>query len=301
MIFFFDHLSNQNLPNPYVGVIHGMIYTENELNYIQKNYPKYGAKYCSLYLNRNEDAVQAQAARMGIKKIGYEKHYSMQKINPEQFLDIKKPEVAYFLGYFWADGYINYRKNKTSNCYTVAIEIISEDASDILTYINKLGKWNLQKRKRNETWKETTTINVNSKDLYNFLYENDYNSKSISEPSKILSKIPENLKPYWWRGYFDGDGSLCVGINKNSNKKFRSLQFSSTYKFEWRELVNLFSLLSINNFTIFNQKTKLGHKSSKINIFQKKLIETFINYLFQSKIGLKRKTNKMHEFLKNFN
>lgn len=276
-----------------------MNYTIEEIEFVKSNYPLYGPKFCGLKLNRTSEAVGALAKRLNIKKNNFNKHPSMQNINPEQFWKITKPEIAYFLGYFWADGYITYYKNKNCNNYKISLEIQSEDANDVLIHLNKLGKWNLQTRKRKENWKETTTINTNSKDIYNFLYENDYDTKSESEPTKILSKIPEHLKVYFWRGFFDGDGSIWIGNGKN--KRFKSIQFSSTFNYKWIELINLLNSLNIKEFNIHNKIDKNKHTGCKLIIFRKESIKNLINYLLQSKIGLIRKTNKMQEFLLNFN
>lgn len=270
------------------------LYTENDIIFLQENYAKYGPKYCAKILNKNPDAVGAKAKRMGIKKIGYEKHNSMQKVNPEQFYNINTPEIAYFLGFFWADGNIIYRLNKTSNYYGIRLEIQSEDADYILSILNKLGVWAISKRKRKTNWKETTIITTNSKDIFNFLKEHDYLEKSYKEPTKILDKIPENLRMYWWRGYFDGDGSIYL------YKRFKKLEFSSTYEYQWLECVNLIKNLNINKYHIFRQISKKGHKSSKFFIYRKNDIQTIFNYFLQSNYGLPRKTKKIHEFTEKF-
>jgi len=59
--------------------------------------------------------------------------------------------------------------------------------------------------------------------IYDFLSENNYKEKSYVSATKILNKIPNNLKKYFFRGYFDGDGSIYkyekyyqVGLNITS-------------------------------------------------------------------------------------
>jgi intein/homing endonuclease len=270
-------------------------YTEEEIDFIKKNYPLYGPKYCGKILNKSEGALYAQANRMKLKKIGVNKHPSMQKINPEQFWNINKTEVAYILGYLWADGSIIYRKNKTCNYYGIRLEINSEDANDIEQYMNSLGSWAKVVRKRNENWKETTTFSTNSRDIYEFLRENDYLTKSLSEPTKILARLPDKLKPYFWRGFFDGDGSL--GFAPDKNKHWKSLQFSSSYEYKWLEIINLFSELKIESFNLSKYiHPKTEHKASKITVSSKDGISKMIKYLNKSVIGLSRKTNKMKEF-----
>lgn len=274
-----------------------MTYANEEISFIKENYPKYGPKYCGLKLNRNAEAVGAFAKRLGIKKIGFDKHPSMQKINPEQFWDITTPEVAYFLGYFWADGHINYKINKTSNCYIVAMEIVSEDMQDIWPIFNKLGQWHTSQRQR-QHWKPISMMGTNSKDIYEFLYQNGYKSKSNEGPDKILAKIPDHLKVYWWRGYFDGDGSLSFGVR--AGDRWKCLQFSSTYNYDWNYIIEYLKNLGISNPITRQEISKRGHKCSKLSLGRKEDINIFIEYLLQSNIGLSRKTNKMNEFLVNY-
>lgn len=271
-------------------------YTLEQEQIIRDNYPSFGAKYCAKILGKNAEAVSAKAKRMGIRKKGRRKHPSMQKINPEQFWNIETPEVAYFLGYFWADGSIVYAKNKTCNSYTICMEIISTDAKDIMPIMNKLGTWAINSRKRQSNWKETTTFSTNSKDIFDFMFNNDYKTKSFSEPTKILSKIPEHLKPYWWRGYFDGDGSLYI----SKEDRYKSMQFSSTFDYKWTELIKLFKELLITEYNVSNSVSNLGHRASKITIFSKDKIHKFLDYLSLSKFGLQRKTAKIKEFREKF-
>ena len=271
-------------------------YTLQQEQIIRDNYSDFGPKYCGKLIGKHPEAVGAKARRMGIQKVGHRKHPTMQKINPEQFWSITKPEIAYFLGYFWADGNIIYQKIRTSNSYAICMEIASEDANDIMPIMNNIGQWAINSRKRQKNWKETTTFSTNSKDIFEFMFAHDYKTKSFSEPTKILEKIPESLKPYWWRGYFDGDGSLYISEKGRS----KCLQFSSTFNYKWIETIKLFKELLIDNQSIFEAESKLGHKSSKISLFSKDSIHKLISYLRKSNLGLKRKTLKMEEFYKRF-
>lgn len=274
-------------------------YTPEEEEIIRNNYELYGPKYCAKLLNRDESSVYTKAKRMKLKKNGREKHPSMQKINPEQFWNITTKEVAYFLGYLWADGYINYRKNKTCNNYKIALEIKSIDAVDILPIFNFLGVWAISTRKRKNTWEETTTISTNSKDLYIFLKDNNYNIKSIAEPTLILEKIPKHLRAYWWRGYFDGDGSISFG---SYPARWKAIGFSAVLDCEWIEVKSLLSELNITKYNINKYVHKIkNHTSSKFTIQNKKEIIKFINFLLKSEIGLYRKTKKLNDFLLRYN
>ena len=280
------------------------LYTLADEQFIIKNYPVYGPKYCASHLDRDADSLNAKARRMGLRKIGTYKHPSMQKINPEQFWNIIQPEIAYILGYLWADGYIHHgvtsnksKSNKITYFHKINLEIVSEDYISISNVFDSIGEWAIQTRKRKESWKETTTLSTNSKDIYSFLLEHGYNDKSNVEPTDILAKIPDNLKPYWWRGLFDGDGSISFGTGIH---RYKSLQFSSTYGYKWQELMKLYTCLDISNINISDQITKEDYKSSKITIQNIAGIKSMIKFLLCPCIGLERKTLKMLNFLEKY-
>lgn len=264
--------------------------------FIMENYPLYGPIYCAKELNIPVNKAYQWAVRLGIKRIGKSKHPSLQKINPNQFWKIETKEVAYFLGYFWADGYINYYydKKKNSNHYRIAFEIVSEDFRNIENVMDSLGKWSKQKRKRKENWKETITAVTNSKDIYNFLKENNYDEKSYLEPTKILEKIPKDLHCYFWRGFFDGDGNAGSGIG--SGKRGKIIQFSSGFEYQWEELTRLYKNIGVTSY-IYRNISKKNHKSSKINVTDTVSIVNLANYLLKSSIGLDRKTASLQKII----
>lgn len=156
-----------------------------------------------------------------------------------------------------------------------------------------IGKWSIQKRKRNKNWAETTAFVTNNKELYTFLLNNDYDKKSYCEPTKILSKIPDEFKHYFWRGYFDGDGSAGL-IGRGSY-----IEFSSTYDYQYSELISLFDMLNIKTYNLYRQISKKGHKSSVFKLYGKPNV-ILSKYLLTSEIGLNRKNEKLKQIIKKY-
>jgi len=265
-------------------------YTIEEIEFLRTNYPKYGACYCSKILNRPAYCLYPVVKRYKIQqRTGkyLSKHPSMMNININQFLTIDKMETAYFLGFLWADGnIISYKSNKI-NHHRISLEINSKDMNDILPYINKLGKWCIQNRVRKD-WKPVSSISTNNKELFNFLKNNDYNIKSSTTPTKILNTIPDNLKMYFWRGYFDGDG--CI----TKKTKYNSFKFSGTYQQDWTDIQSLLKELNIIN-KLYRIIEKTGNKYSCVMIQNKDGVKKLINYFnpINNSIGLKRKTERM--------
>ena len=156
-----------------------------------------------------------------------------------------------------------------------------------------LGDWSIQKRKRNESWSETTSFVTNNKELYHFLCDNDYDKKSFLEPTKILRLIPIELQKYFWRGYFDGDGS--AGLTGRG----AYIEFSSTYDYEYSELINLMTDLKITTNKIYRQISKKGHKSSVNKLYGKPNV-ILSRYFLSCEIGLKRKNFNLNQIIKKY-
>ena len=263
-----------------------MKWSSDEIAFLKENYPIYGGKYCQPYVgNRNIDAINATASRFGLKLINKKVHPTLQNVSINNFIDINKKEISYFLGFLWSDGYIHHYVSKKINHYVISIEIKTQDADVIKDTLLSFGKWNIQKRKRGH-YSEVTLFTTNNKDLYYFLYECGYNDKSNIEPSNILSKIPDDLKIYFWKGLFDGDGSIGFA------GRGAYFEVASTYDYKYLELIKFISKFDVTRFNIYRQVTKKNHKSSVLKIYGKEILKMeplFFDY------GLKRKN---YNFLK---
>jgi len=55
-------------------------------------------------------------------------------------------------------------------------------------------------------------VDLGFKNPLELLVDNDYKLKSYNSADKILSKIPNSLHHYFFRGLIDGDG--CFYLNK---------------------------------------------------------------------------------------
>lgn len=212
--------------------------------------------------------------------------YTKDKIKIEQFQDIETKEVAYLLGYFWADGYIRRYITGSNNIVNskVSLEINAEDAICILPIMELIGTWSIYKRPSRNGWKETWTYSSNHVELYDFLNEHGYLDKSRDEPTLILSKINRSLLPYFWKGYVDGDGS--IGFCGRGSY----FEIASTYNYQYSEAINWLSSLGITTMKIYRAISRRGHQSSVMKVYGKPICK-ITNYLPQ--YGLERKNQKL--------
>lgn len=274
-----------------------MRYTKQDINFLKENYPKYGASYCAPILNRDSSVIYAQAQRLGLKKVSNQKHPSLMNVNHEKFLKENISYIeAYFLGLFWADGNIIHYTSKNIEHYKIALEISYDDIIEVKPLFDKIGNWAFSSRKRKETWKKTGILTTNNKYLYELFKSLDFDKKSGKSPCLLLSYIPSSLHNYFFRGYFDGDGSIFF---KNYNGGFHnSIKFTSCIDQDWSFMQDLFEKINatygINKYTHPTKK----HKSSKIYMQSKQSVLKFIQYIYSGeKIGFSRKYSTCKKFV----
>lgn len=268
------------------------IWTEEETNFLKENYPKFGAKYCADKLGRSLSAVhnrcylfKIKPSKETLKRLASEAQINYQKersnddfnVNVEQFLDITTPEVAYFLGFLWADGYIVRQE--------IRLSILSVDMETIKPTLDKIGKWNYNERVRGES-KPICTAFTNNGRLFEFLKNNDFKIKSGTSANKILNKIPKTIKHYFFRGLIDGDGH----IGKST------LTISSCFNQDWSYVQDVCKILDIKNY-IYRCEYDSG-KSSAIEMNGINGLK-FGDYIYENieleNIGLPRKYEKYLE------
>jgi DNA-binding transcriptional regulator WhiA len=259
--------------------------------FIKENYLKFGARYCSDVLNKKYSSITSYVSKEGLtgqRTKNREKHNSYYKTNPDIYIKPKTKEIAYILGFIWADGYVSKSKNKYIN-----ITMDKRDFKNELSkMINKTGNWNLYKYNN----KSTIQINLSNDKIHKFLVENDYLEKSTKSPDKILSKIPNELKNYFFRGYFDGDGSFF--INKKYGYKF---SFVSDYNQDWNFIENLLIKMKIKYSKIKEIHKYTGYRCSKIICSNKDGVIKLANFLYENddiqEVGYNRKYEKVKKIL----
>jgi len=272
-----------------------------ELDFIKNNFPKFGAKFCEEKLNIKRDRInyiarnilnlgkldkKIHAKIVSDAKSNFYKNKNLYKVDHEQFIIVDSKEVAYLLGLIWADGNIIEFKNR--NKRSIQISLVTDDMENIIPVFNKTGNWYRYDRKRIGKKPSTNLSNCNPH-LSNYLISKGYKSKSNKSACEIIQTIPDELKSFWFRGLFDGDGCLYVDKQNRTN-----VSIASTYEQNWTYMENLFKKLNIK-YSINKSISKVG-KSSTICIRNKQGCKSFLDYIYNGvetdKIGLTRKYQK---------
>lgn len=195
-------------------------------------------------------------------------------------------EFSYILGFLWADGYLRNVKNS----FDISLEIKKTDFDELYDTMFSYRKWTTRFRTR-KTGKPLGEFRIRSKTLGEFLFSMDYKSKSIMSPTKILDYLPKKFHKYWWRGYFDGDGSFSYEEKTNSGR----FQIWSTFHQDWSSFLLLMKKININpSLSLYERtsKNKKIHKSSCYSISDKPSLIKLKKYLYPEgyeSLGLMRK------------
>jgi hypothetical protein len=179
-----------------------------------------------------------------------------------------KKELAYLLGYFYADAHLKDDK------YPV-LEVMRSDGDNIIKYLDLLKiKYTIRYRFRKNSKKEQVTITVCQDSKYIKIFINTMKNKLSM--NKIYNIIKNKDLNYFIRGFFDGDG--CINISKNNSCR---LYFYGTYEQDWSLIFSIFKNINIK-YTYQKIIRKNGkHKSSYLCISNKYGINIFFEYLYQ--------------------
>jgi hypothetical protein len=135
-------------------------------------------------------------------------------------------ESAYILGFWFADGCIVFSRRKY-NIYK-RWHLINTD-EQIMNDIGNIVKHDpILRLPKNKRHKILYKIQVNSQKLFDFCF-NLVGSTQKSDHELELPEVPDHLFHHFVRGFFDGDGSICVKHYKTRHGKLvEALQTSFT-------------------------------------------------------------------------
>ena len=270
-----DGLLTYTRPKPLV--------TLQEKDFLYNNLWTLGAIACAEHLNRPLPTVYAVAKNMGLT------HNPINVYNRDDvshFTSPSDPFVVYFLGLIWADGDIS-----SEHRHRIKLKLKQSDFQDIHPHINRLGQfWHYRESApKSIKWSIVSVLDATHLELWRFLATHSYRIKSGASAASILKLIPENLTHYWWRGYFDGDGSMSLlqsGV----------LSFNSGLNQDWTFVNMLEERIGIK-FTI-ERSQRIGRGGSKALLSHYAYISRLIHFMYQGEdFGLKRKKLRCEQYM----
>lgn len=176
------------------------------------------------------------------------------------FFQLWSPQMAYVLGFIYADGAIEDVQKSSRTCY---ISITSKDIS-ILKKIRSAmqSKHQLYKRRaqlhifsdgKSYVSNEEAVFRIGNKMMYNDLLNLGLTPRKSS--SILFPKIPSEYLNFFLRGYFDGDG--CLHLIKG--KYPRLIFISGSISFLKGLSQNLANCLKIPIKSVYSQLQKSGN------------------------------------------
>jgi hypothetical protein len=275
-------------------------WTEEEKNLLIKNYPKHGLNFCLTIINRPKNSISDKAhelklkvnkeslkeiKKIALKGINKKTEDSIFKVDHKQFKSVDKKEVAYLLGFLWADGYIG--ANKEGVDRDIWMYLVEDDMKNLKHIFNKTGKWGYYYRKQ-KNGKPQIGMHVSNRFLCEFLNKNNFSNKLLG--TDILKYVDNKLHSYFLLGLIDGDGNFFSIKNK-----IYTFNIVSGYEQNWKFIESIFKNLNIE-YHIQRMIQKNGHKFSRIIISNKEDVKKLGNFIYENfdndNIGLKRKYEK---------
>ena len=206
---------------------------------------------------------------LGYEKVIYKrKKYSIN----EDFFETWSHDMAYVLGFWWADGCIH--KGLFSISQSLKDRYILEDIAKVMNFDGPIKEYN----------GKYGSLNIYCRNLVESVKAlGGTENKSLT---CSLPDIPEEFFPDFVRGYFDGDGSVFILKNGSTLSNFTS--GSEKFSMEFCEMINLFIL----NLGAKRYKEKKNYFNIRISSNGTRLLREFM-YSTPSGIFLKRKKIKL--------
>jgi hypothetical protein len=269
--------------------------TKEEEDFIMKNYPTKGVKYCSDILSLKRPTISSFVRRKGLKldKENLYKILSKNSIDINEYINVVDPKIAYIIGLLWTDGTVTFANNN-SKTPLIKHSCVKYDSDNSNKIFEELGWKKFDCENLKSIGKNTMVVNwISNRELGNYLIENNFRNKDIG--TKIFENYGD-LKSHFLRGFFDGDG--CITISNSGNKyKQIAIYFSSTTTQDWTFITNILDSIKVK-YKIRHNTDNLG-KSSQVCINDSESIYNLCEFIYKDSDGirLERKYEKYQEFL----
>lgn len=221
-------------------------------------------RICVLYSEGKTIKEIHSITAVGAKQINYlliakkliRPRTSKVKKQEDIFEVIDTEEKAYWLGFLYADGYVN-EKN-------VCLELAIKDYEHLIKF-KSFMKTNATINKKIIKLKDKTFINyrihISSKKIVNDLIRHG----CVQKKSNILTfptMLPQELICHFIRGYFDGDGSVGVYERKNGLKSYE-VKVVGTEEFLTGIQNVFFEELNLNPVKLYQKKSNKAFQLQK--------------------------------------
>lgn len=222
----------------------------------------------------------------------FQKYRDSKTLNHDFFENIDIEDKAYWLGFLFADGNLSNKERKQKSL-TLALSV--EDIEHLKKFANIFNRpVKIYKNKHNQ---KCCICSITSKKIWNDLFlKHFFPNKTYINDSKIFNFIPKQFKRDFIRGFFDGDGGICIN-KKTGGIVFQIVGVPSILRKIQNTMCRELYLSYTNIFPRKGSKNNL-HVLCWAGIQQLSLIN---NYLYKdTHIWLQRKKDRMEDANKRF-
>lgn len=210
--------------------------------------------------------------------------FRMYELNQEYFDVIDTSEKAYFLGLMFTDGSVS------SSDHNVSIALTDLDCIEAFKKALETDKpiYVNERSKENPKWKDVYTLSLNSEKLKNSLIT----WGCVPNKVRKLNSLPvldKNLYSHFFRGVFDGDGSVYIPKNRSVTASING--YEPFLKVVREKLLKQVPVLGLP--TIYFRKGRSGD----IRYSTKEKAKAFYDYLYKdATVYMSRKKNIFDEY-----
>lgn len=260
-----------------------IIWSQDQIEYIISEYnKKHSVPQIARDFKVAPSTIRSLLRKKGIKILSLSELKKIDFPRDEKFFRlIDTAEKAYWLGFLYADGYID-KKN------SIRVNLKREDENHCQKFLDAIGATNhkliySEKRVGEKTFYQACAAirdNQMVKDLANL---GCVNKKSLILQFPSEEQVPSTLTSHFIRGYFDGDGSLHFTQCGHAKKPNYRISFVGTQSF----LIKLQEFLGVSHLALENCGNYF-----KLTISGNIQVGTILEYIYKDsseEIELRRK------------
>lgn len=216
------------------------------------------------------DSIAKTSRRLGLE--GYVRKYQLDE---DWLNEINSPEKAIYLGLFFSDG-CNVKTTPACAIY------LNENDRDYLERIKNFFTNAPLLKRRMKKYKDRCRCDQRGISVSSIKWTNNLH-KYGAVPAKSLilewpKLLPEKLTKYFIRGFFEGDGGICV--SKRSSIPYYTICITSTKEFLEDCSSQIWDSLNIKTFMYKARKTD-DKNTYTLNISRQKDVKSFLDWIYE--------------------
>ena len=265
-------ISKKLYKNNVISSSNNYINSDLDIKILELYKKKYSIKKISFMLNISANKVWDCLVKNKYSPNKYNKF----NFNSNIFKIIDTEAKAYWLGFLYADGYVNETRG-------LELCLAAKDKNHLEKFKNFIeSDQNIKFKKSSNSYR----LSIDSIELVQDLIRlGCFQNKSLILDFPVNKQVPENLIHHFMRGYFDGDG--CISIN--TKKKYYLFSVLGTDNFLDKYDSYILNILNKNK----PNKRQANGRASSIQYGGRLQILKIYNFLYQdATIYLERKYNK---------